>query len=62
MSIKIPYFQVAFEVEKLYQKKIDFSNTKTINEHCEFITDFIEACGYSIEEYCNLYWHDGNIL
>lgn len=48
---KIPFHIVDVEVSKLYDKKFDHSDTKGIEDHCEFIASFIESCGYTIEEY-----------
>lgn len=46
---RVPYETVALEVEKLY----DFSITddKGIDERCLFIRQFIESCGWDIEDY-----------
>jgi len=46
---RIPYQVVALELEKLY----DFSITdeKKIDERCVLIENFLEACGWTIQEY-----------
>jgi hypothetical protein len=46
---RIPYDQVALEVEKLY----DFSiiDEKKIDERCLLIQNFIESCGWDIDSY-----------
>lgn len=46
---RVPYESVAIEIEKLY----DFSITdeKQIEERCLFIQNFIESCGWTIEDY-----------
>lgn len=46
---RLPYEAVTLEVEKLY----DFSivDEKKIEERCILIQEFIESCGWSIEEY-----------
>lgn len=48
---KLPYEYVSREVDKLYEKEFDPSDTETINKHCEFIVDFIRACGWTEEEF-----------
>jgi hypothetical protein len=48
---KLPYEYVSREVDKLYEKQIDSSETEAINKHCEFIADFIRACGWTEEEF-----------
>lgn len=46
---RIPYESVALQVEKLY----DFSivDDKKIEERCFLIQEFIESCGWTIDEY-----------
>ncbi len=46
---RLPYETVALQVEKLY----DFSivDEKKIDERCLLIQEFIESCGWSIEDY-----------
>lgn len=53
---KLPYEQLSVEVEKLYSKPFEESNTKGILDHCEFIRNFIEACGWSVDEYIERMW------
>jgi len=48
---KLPYEYVSREVDKLYKKEFDPSETEAINKHCEFIADFIRACGWTEEEF-----------
>jgi hypothetical protein len=52
--IKQPYYYVAAQVDKLYEKKFDESDTISINKHCEFIADYINACGYAEEEFIRI--------
>lgn len=58
---KLPYEQLSVEVDKLYSKSFDEKDVKGISEHCEFIRNFIEACGYTTEEYIERMW-DGNFI
>ena len=49
--VKLPYGYVSLHVDKMYEKRFDESNLEGINKHCEFIAEFIKACGYTEEEY-----------
>jgi hypothetical protein len=49
--LKLPFDYVDREVDKLYQKEFDSSEVDAINKHCEFIADFIRACGWTEDEY-----------
>lgn len=51
---KVPFVLLAKQVDKLYEKQIDIDNIEEINKHCEFIAAFINASGYSEEEYIRL--------
>jgi hypothetical protein len=42
------------EVDKLYAREIDPKDTRSIEQHCDFIAQFIEACGYSTDEYVRM--------
>ena len=55
MITKIPFDIVCFEVEKLYLKDIDESINEQVEKHSEFITNFINACGYTFDEYMFLW-------
>lgn len=48
---KVPFEILFLEVEKLYQKQFPPGAYKAIEEHCEYISQFIEACGWSIDQY-----------
>jgi hypothetical protein len=50
-AIKIPYDQVAYQVEVLYQKEFAPEQDAAITKHCEFIAEFIRACGWTEDEY-----------
>lgn len=51
MVYKQPAEYVMREVDKLYEKQFDPSQTAAIEAHCEFIAEFIRACGWTEEEY-----------
>ncbi len=48
---KLPYEYVSKQVDLLYDKKIDPDDDDSISQHCEFIADFINACGWTEEAY-----------
>jgi hypothetical protein len=48
---KLPYEYVTREVDKLYEKEFDESDVGGIDAHCAFIVKFINACGWTEEEY-----------
>lgn len=55
-NMRISFEQLDLEVEKLYQRQIDENDLTTINEHCEFIHNFILACGWDMQEYLDEGW------
>jgi hypothetical protein len=50
-SLKIPYLVMAMQLERLYQKEFHENDLKAIEEHCNYIAEFIEACGWTIDDY-----------
>lgn len=48
---KLPYDYVSKEVDKLYEKEFSSKEYEAINKHCEFIADFIRACGWTEENF-----------
>lgn len=57
--IKISYEILAAQVDLLYATQFQDTQIKEIEEHCEYIATFIEACGWSIDEYMYEYIHRG---
>ena len=51
MKNKMPLSYVAAEVDKLYERVFDKDDIEGINKHCDFIKSFINACGWSEEQY-----------
>lgn len=50
---KLPYDYVSREVDKLYEKNFDEKDLVSIDEHCAFIATFINACGWTEDEFHN---------
>lgn len=48
---KLPYEYVSREVDKLYEKQFDEKDIEGINKHCDFIREFINACGWDEIDY-----------
>jgi len=47
---KLPYEYVARYVDELYEYPLNDSSEEEIVEHCEFIREFINACGWDEDE------------
>jgi len=48
--IKQPYEYVVKELDKLYAVQFPETDVEGINKHCEFIGEFIRACGWTEDE------------
>lgn len=46
---------VSREIDKLYEKEFDSNDTTSIEAHCEFIVEFLHACGWTEQEYFDAY-------
>lgn len=57
--IKTSYFLLHQEVNKLFEKKFKSSDKDGINAHIDFIHAFIEANGYTTDEYLELLMNEG---
>lgn len=51
MPNKIPFTLVEIEVLKLYERGYVLTNTDDIVKHFDFISEFIGAGGWSIDDY-----------
>lgn len=51
---KLPYAYVSSHVDRLYDKMFDEDDLVGIDKHCDFIREFINACGYSEDEFIRL--------
>ena len=52
---RVQYEVLALEVDKLYPPYYNLKPGETAEEHCEYIAEFIRACGWTEEEYINEY-------
>lgn len=57
--LKVPYRVLALEVDKLYPPHYQLKENETEEEHCEYIAQFIESCGWTVEEYMEKYIREG---
>jgi hypothetical protein len=48
---RVPFEVLNVEVSKLYEKQFNPSEVDAINKHCEYIGEFIRACGWSETEF-----------
>jgi len=55
--LKVPYEVLAPEVDKLYPPHYELKPGETIEEHLSYIESFIQACGWTPEEYIEEYIH-----
>lgn len=51
MNNPIPFGVVFAQVEILFSKEFESNDTTGVVEHCDMIRDFIEACGWDVDEY-----------
>lgn len=51
MLDKIPYAIVELEVVKLYERGYHLTETDDIVKHFDFITAFIQSCGWTTDDY-----------
>jgi len=60
VPVRVSYYVMANEVEKLFQKDINPTN-KVIGDHVSLISEFIKSCGWSEEEYWERWMAEGEI-
>jgi hypothetical protein len=51
MSERIPFALVEIEVLKLYERGYELTDVNDIVNHFDFITTFIGACGWNVDDY-----------
>lgn len=57
-NLKVPYEQVYEQWDKLYEKQFPQGTPDSVIEkHCEDIADFVESCGWTVEEFMEEYMH-----
>lgn len=57
--MKIAYEIMALEVDKMYPPHYELKSGETIEQHLMDIEAFIEACGWTTEEYLERYVETG---
>lgn len=50
-AVKVPFPILALEVEKLYARQFPIDAEAEINLHLEYIATYIQACGWTEDEY-----------
>lgn len=56
--LKLPYEVVYSQWDQLYTKEFPpGTDDKVIAKYCEDIADFVESCGWTIEEFMEEYIH-----
>jgi len=48
---RIPFEIVEIQLNKMINDGFSLKEEKDINNHCEYMTQFVESCGWSIEDY-----------
>ncbi len=56
---KIPFGLVSIQVEKLFSKEFAEDDVASIVEHCDMIRNYIELCGWSVEDYTRQMMRNG---
>ena len=57
-KLKLPYEVVSQQWDKMYAKQFpEGTDEKVIAKYCEDIADFVEACGWTVEEFMEEYIH-----
>lgn len=51
--IKIPFEILSIQVEKIYNQEINTNDLTAINKQAEYVCDFVEACGWSWDDFLN---------
>ena len=50
---KLPFEELQYAVETIYQQEIDMEDTASINHECAVIEALIEGAGWSVEDFFN---------
>lgn len=60
MNKRISYEILALQMEQLWNKNFESADVQSINSHCEYMQNFIEACGWKIDDYIHRMMYDSN--
>jgi hypothetical protein len=55
--VKVPYLIVATQVGKLFEEELAQKDV-SVDKQCNLIEEFIQACGWEIDEFYQLYNQD----
>jgi hypothetical protein len=53
--MKVPFVLLVIEVNKLYSKQFSSDQDVELDEHIVLIEEYIQACGWSVQEYIERY-------
>lgn len=59
--MKISFEILNSQIEKIYNQEIDINNTDAVNAQAEYICDFVQACGWSWDDYLNRWLFDSTL-
>lgn len=48
---KLPFEELQYAVEELYQQEIDMEDTQSLHHECAVIEALIEGAGWNVNEY-----------
>lgn len=56
--MKLPYTYVSKQVDILFEKRFEKNQELEINQYCDFIIAYIEACGWSTDDFIEAMWQE----
>lgn len=51
MIRRIPYEQVALQMERLWSVPIDHTDEAAMEKHCDLLRGYVEGCGWTVDDY-----------
>lgn len=54
--MRLPYAYVSKQVDMLFERQFDLNQTDDVNAWCDFIIEYIESCGWNINDYVEAMW------
>jgi hypothetical protein len=51
MSKRVPYEQVAIQMDRLWNVKIDPTDEAAMEKHCDLLRGYVEGCGWDVDDY-----------